>query len=441
MANCTFEDSLLKPFNGSTLSGYTYENYLLKRTKDKAVSSAYLIAKRRWDNIEYASRNNTTISRDNIIPSLYSIGARNKREYDYEDEDACTSRAVHMPEFHTEICTGIWTDQITDYLTEIGRGAIFVGNSYIRYERLKKVLTHSKSVFEGDWKRFDSTLYKNMIIIGVSFMRAFYDHKSKRIDNHFLAIGDTVLIKDYVLPGGNINRLTHGIPSGVKITHNLGSIINLISLAFCVGTENIKRTDFIVGGDDFLISNTTRFKGENFKESFIERSNILGMQVKFLDKKYTDSDILDELPCFYKYVVSNNRPVTPTTALLERVLMPWNRKVGDIYELIELYDDFIPTLAAPSSACLIFYAIYSKLIEIGTGTKYPIYKSFKKHKRIYEQIMMRGKLSEIQYKDASLKCSILRGKYNTPFDNKLNKIFWMNSSKRSDFIKLSINKF
>lgn len=48
------------------------------------------------------------------MPSIYTIGARNKRDYSYEDGETASSRIVHMPEFHAELTSSVWTDAITD---------------------------------------------------------------------------------------------------------------------------------------------------------------------------------------------------------------------------------------------------------------------------------------------------------------------------------------
>jgi hypothetical protein len=66
-----------------------------------------------------------------------------------------------------------------------------------------------------------------MILMGVAVMWRFYPISSTRADYHFISIFDSLAIKDYYTTGGYICRLYHGIPSGVKCTNLLASIINI----------------------------------------------------------------------------------------------------------------------------------------------------------------------------------------------------------------------
>lgn len=64
-------------------------------------------------------------------------------------------------------------------------------------------------VLEGDWKKFDSSLYINIIICTVCILRCYYDLDDDEIDNHFIAIFDCMAIKDYYLLGGSVVRARH----------------------------------------------------------------------------------------------------------------------------------------------------------------------------------------------------------------------------------------
>jgi len=65
-------------------------------------------------------------------------------------------------------------------------------------------------------------------------LRCFSDLDNESIDNHFLGIFDSIGIKDYYCPGGRVFRCSHGLPSGVKATNLLGTIINLLALDYCI---------------------------------------------------------------------------------------------------------------------------------------------------------------------------------------------------------------
>jgi hypothetical protein len=273
---------------------------------------------------------------NDIIPSLYTIGARNKRDYTYDEGESATSRVVHMPEFHAELTSGVWTDRITEFVKERKKGPIFIGNSSLEYNRLERTLENSKLCFEGDWKRFDSSLFITIIICAVAILRCHYPLDDDRIDNHFIAIFDCVGIKDYYTPGGHVFRMMHGLPSGVKSTNLVGTIINLIALDWCCGTENSRKVDFIAGGDDFVVSVRELFcTSEVFTEEFNERAEEIGMKCKFLKEKFPASNSLNELPCFYKYVVKDSQPAIPNDSLLERVFLPWNKRYDKYKDLFD----------------------------------------------------------------------------------------------------------
>jgi len=71
--------------------------------KKDCVLDALKLAKERWEYIE----NSEEVTRAKLKPSIYSIGARNKRDVSYEDGELATSRVVHMPEFHCELTCGV----------------------------------------------------------------------------------------------------------------------------------------------------------------------------------------------------------------------------------------------------------------------------------------------------------------------------------------------
>lgn len=194
-------------------------------------------------------------------------------------------------------------------------------------------------------------------------MRCFYDLDDEKIDNHFIAIYDSVGIKDYYLPGGYLVRAIHGLPSGVKSTNLIGTIINNIALNYCLddGKGN-KKYNLVTGGDDFCVSCKLKINDlESFLNTFEERAEEIGMKLKFLHvKDFTDKKIVKK-PTFYKYCIADGEPIIPTASVLERVFMPWNKIYSSNLEMLEFLNEVLPSLASPRSHLILFYIFYVHL--------------------------------------------------------------------------------
>lgn len=400
LAKCYKDDLKLVSFNSTTYPGFHLDKYANCSNKLEASSIAMEIAETRWDRITESFNNNKKLERNKIFPNTFVVGARNKREYLYEDGEILTSRAVHMPEFHSEINSSIWIEQLTNHFKDNARGPIYIGNSMYRYERLLKDIINNDNTIEGDWKRFDSRLYITNVIIGLAILRLYFDHDDREIDYHFLAMFDTIGIKDYITPGGHLYRMIHGLPSGICSTSILGSIINLVNLLYCTKDFNSKRIKFIVGGDDFLVSLDNELDCNQVRDSMMRRAEEIGQVFKILDiKNLADKNILNR-PCFFKYTIDRNEAVVFPTSLLERTFMPWNKKYDSNFKIVKFLDDLIPSLGSPRTFHLPFYAFYCHMYERVTGVNYKYKDIFLKHKNIYRKILS-GKR---YYKDEDLIC-------------------------------------
>jgi hypothetical protein len=362
-AKVNFNEIDMINFNKETYPGFSYKEYFNYQNKGEAADLALEVAKKKWKYISSLTKDgkNKKIQRKRLFPNTYVVGARNKRELDYEDFEQIKSRAIHMPEFHNEILNTCWMEQITERIKAKSEGPIYIGNSIVQYQRLQKDLEGSTFCIEGDWKNFDSRLYINNIIIGLSILRLYYDLDDTEIDNHFISIFDNIGIKDYITPGGYLYRMIHGLPSGVVMTSLMGSIINLVNLIYCTEDYDSKRIKYIVGGDDFLISVFKEEDKERFIEYMLKRAEKIGQKFKILETKEFDSLENKNKPCFYKYTIDKGEPVVYYTSMLERMLIPWNKKYKNDYELYKFLYDLIPGLGAPRSYHLIFYELYSKI--------------------------------------------------------------------------------
>lgn len=343
--------------------GFRYEEEFKQATKTEALKTALKISKQRWN---YAEKEEITkIKRDEMFPGVYTIGARAKRDYTYDDMEPAASRVVHMPELHCELTSAPWCDAFIDRIKEVAAGPIYLGNSMLDWFRLNRDIQMSSFVLEGDWKRFDSTLYLKIITSALAIMRCFYPHRDESIDKHFLLMYDTLAIKDYYTVGGNVYRAYHGLPSGVKSTAILGSLINLIALVFCVGPEKSKDFNFIVGGDDFLVvARNNKFCDDEIKDLMENKAEELGMKFKFLETKHYESDEVEECPVFYKYTIYKGGPCVPTSSVLERTFMPWNKKYDTKVLLRKFLDDVLPSLGRPMTHHILYYDYLSSILFI-----------------------------------------------------------------------------
>lgn len=97
-------------------------------------------------------------------------------------------------------------------------------------------------------------------------------------------------------------RLIYGLPSDVKSTSLLESIINLLALGYCVGRKKIKESSFVVDGNDFIITFNKSLNdvGINRIQARVE---VLGTTFKFLERKDIRAKNIHDRPCFYKSTI------------------------------------------------------------------------------------------------------------------------------------------
>lgn len=375
-------------FNLDTMAGYRYENYFGAKSKRDCVDLALEISRIRYKNIVKASKEKRIIKRNEVVPGIYSIGARNTRKTEIEEGEDLNSRAVHMPEWHTELHGGLFSDLITAHLVEKGVGPIYIGNSFVDYTRLSDQLEQNFCAIEGDWSKFDATLCNSLITIAVCILRLYFP-STLLYDNHLLAVLDSLIIKDYHVVGGKVLRILHGLPSGSKWTSLVGSILNLVVLNYSFSGVKYYDRSFAIGGDDFV----TFIRSDNYdvnkiREEVYNNSTRLGMNLKFFKEKfYKKSENVEDYPVFYKYTVFKNLPVVPIDSILERVLSPWNKQYGDTLKILKFLDDVLPSLGYPTSSCFIFYQFYIYCYFKMTKKKIPVEELVKRHYFIYKKMM------------------------------------------------------
>lgn len=436
LPKCERDDMLLSNFNLETYPGFTQKEVLGCENKRKSVDISYNVAKTRWDNITKATSENRVIKRNELFPSTYVVGARNKKDCYYEDGDEVTSRAVHMPEFHCEMQVAPWIDGISTHIKESKSGPIYIGNSFVEFQRLEKDLAKTVTSVEGDVKRFDSRLYLIKKVEATALARLYYDIDDKEIDNHFVAIFDSISILDYYTPGGFIYRLIHGLPSGVKSTSLFGSFINFIDLLHSCRFINLKRLKLSIGGDDFLLHFEVKLEDGDL-DKIKDNSYDVGIEFKILSFKNKDSPDSSERPCFYKYTIDKGEPVVPIGALLERVFIPSTREYKNDGEILSFLFDVMPSLAAPRSHLYLFYLFFSEMYNRVVGTIITVGDVYGLHSSMYSKVI---KKEILPYKPTgSTECltfsrGLIEGR---PLSIDLNNYFVQNYDRR----KVLIPKF
>lgn len=398
-----FIDSYSCKFKLATSPGFSATHILKVKTKKGALKYSLSAASNLWNKLEKISRKvkkkadakGDYASKLDVrakyyisarIPGrgVYEIGARNKRDDSYEEFEFASSRVVHMPEFHNEILMAPWVDNITRFIKNRYSGPIYIGNSIADYTRLDKDFQKGRYFYEGDWKRFDSTLYLRICTIAVGILRQFYNPDDIRCDTFFCFLCDRICINDYYLPGGRIVRMLHGLPSGTKCTSLLGSIINLLCLNYCLEDFKNKNFSFAVGEDDFLVISKIRLSQQDIAVVLV-RASSLGMNFKFFHEKFIESEYLADLPYFYKYSVRGNKPVVNPKDSLLRVSCPWNKNYRNAIDYFNFLEAQFPLLGYPNMSLLPFYSLYTNLyntIKI-SPTPLSVGKGFERHKTLY----------------------------------------------------------
>lgn len=392
LSSCVVDDIDNCYFDPSTQPGFTQQKLCKKHTKQDAYKTSRFVARGIFNQLNKISKTTRKKLVDNFIKNrprtrgLYTIGARNKRDCTYDNFECAKSRAVHMPELHNELVIAPWLDEIGELIKCEAKGPIYIGNSISSYERYQKDVNKRKYYYEGDWKRYDSTIRVIGLLIVCCIARLYYPMYCKRTDVHFFFLFYNLVIKDYYQPGGTVTRILNGLPSGSKCTSLFNSIYNCVALLKVFENYNYNKINLAVGGDDFVIFSDhllSEFELEEVKSNALN----IGMEFKVLARKNFEDSNTENYPYFYKYSVKNKTPIISLSILLERVLMPFNLRVRSGIEYLEFLDAQIPLLGHPTTSLLPFYSLYSNVYNSihnkGSPNKMTVLDSYKIHRNAY----------------------------------------------------------
>lgn len=348
-------------------AGYRYDAGLKLRKKKQCAEIALAVAEKDFDEISVCgdSRGKRQLQREKLSTNEIHIGARNKLTDDLPkagDEDFATdflltSRVVHMPDFHREIIVSALVDPISDHIKGKAYGPLYIGNSISRWERLKADMTGALSGFEGDWRRFDASLIVLFLLIATAILRT-YSPEGTMGDMLWLYVLDSLVIKDYVLPGGCVIRILNGLASGSKATTLIGSVVNLFILCVCCVENGVTKFKCAIGGDDFLIFLFQEIEAD-FIERFMTTAEGLGF---FLKENYKCSNFkekkLGDCLSFYKYCIFNGEPHVRKEHILQMIFTPWEKFRRSPKGQAERILETLAAIGKPGMHCEPIYAYY-----------------------------------------------------------------------------------
>lgn len=114
------------------------------------------------------------------------------------------------------------------------------------------------------------------------------------------------------------------------------------------------------------------------------------MNLKFIKIKTINPNFLEELPCFYKYVVAGYAPAIPASAMLERVFMRWNKEYNLYSEFDKFLLDVMPSLSKPGSNLIFYYMLLCVIYFKNFGKKRGIFFFYKYHTVVFDKMMVKG---------------------------------------------------
>lgn len=293
---------------------------------DKAtcIIQSALVAKKIWKRI---------VKEGYLDRTLYACGGREKLTKIGPEITAfkeAKSRLVLMPELPAQMVNMAWQQSFQDELKS-SDGPIWIGRgmTHASWARHYDRFIDSKTILEGDWKDFDSTISEELMVLAFQVIRMAFP-ANPTVDHFFNYFASGFVHKNIVTPGGFVYKVSKGIPSGSCWTSLIGSIVNWIVWVDVITNypgfkkRNISVEDvvFTLCGDDFLLG----FKDEfslNIRElrRWVRRRH--GMKIKEgCGFRTLVSSDLEKSASFLKTVFTQEGPSIRLEDLYEQIVIP-----------------------------------------------------------------------------------------------------------------------
>lgn len=263
--------------------------------------------------------------------SVYTLGAREKRNFDLKNGDVISGRAVINQDSVESCVAKPYTRGFEKHFKKLNKDSpIFIGNKmqHMGWLRLCNRLNDSVVSTANDVSGFDNSTFMWLFCMAFSILRMSYP-PSKQIDNAFYHFCYGMAFKRIVTPDGLLYLFEEGFPSGSAWTSIVGTIINWIILRY---TFNVHMRElgydpdvvkFTLYGDDFIahFSKEVSFSNDRIKE-ILEKD--LGYKLKDQDYvgKGFSSDPTKNISFLKVAFDERGMPHTRHRDVIEKVALP-----------------------------------------------------------------------------------------------------------------------